>query len=185
VSPSRRKTGWWFGVTSVAVVLTAISTALLLSRPRDQALLQGGGSGDSPGPAGSPSPSLGASDLSAAIGTWEFVARTGVPLPLLPPSAVRGPEADLVIHADGSFQWGGWTGFVRFEGSEGEFALFLTHPANLRRRFKEYNAGVGVSIAGRKMQIIFPDLGQDRDIDYGQAQEDIDSNVMLFRRVRS
>jgi hypothetical protein len=147
--------------------------------------LQAGGSVGSrgPGPAGSPSPSPGSSDLSAAIGTWEFVARTGVPLPLLPPGAVRGPESNLVIHADGSFRCGGWTGFVRFEGSEGEFALFLTHPANLRRRFKEYNAGVGVSIDGRKMQTIFPDLGQDRDIDYGQAQEDIDSADMLFRRI--
>jgi hypothetical protein len=34
-----------------------------------------------------------------------------------------------------------------------------------------------------KMLLVIPDLGQDRDIDLGQAAEDIDSPDMLFRRL--
>jgi hypothetical protein len=34
------------------------------------------------------------------------------------------------------------------------------------------------------MQIWLPDLGQDRDVDFGDAVEDIDSPDMEFRRVR-
>jgi hypothetical protein len=56
-------------------------------------------------------------------------------------------------------------------------------PANLRRRFEEYNASVGIVIVHGEMQVWLPDLGQDRDIDVGQSQEDIDSPDMLFRRV--
>jgi hypothetical protein len=34
------------------------------------------------------------------------------------------------------------------------------------------------------MQVWLPDLGQDRDVDFGDAVEDIDSPDMEFRRVR-
>jgi hypothetical protein len=60
--------------------------------------------------------------------------------------------------------------------------MFVTRPANLRQRFEEYNASVGIVITGDEMQVWLPDLGQDRDIDVGQTQEDIDSPDMLFRR---
>ena len=64
------------------------------------------------------------------------------------------------------------------------FALFVTAPTPLRQRFDEYSAGIGLLVQGRALLIWLPDLGQDRDVDRGEAQEDIDSPDMAFRRVR-
>jgi hypothetical protein len=106
---------------------------------------------------------------------------TGVPPSLLPDGALRDSRADIIIRGDGTFRWGRWTGYV--EGSAGEFGMFVTRPANLRRRFAEYNASVGIVVVHDEMRVWLSDLGQDRDIDVGQAQEDIDSPDMLFRRL--
>jgi hypothetical protein len=54
----------------------------------------------------------------------------------------------------------------------------------LRQRFDEYSAGIGLLLQGSALLIWLPDLGQDRDVDRGEAQEDIDSPDMAFRRVR-
>ena len=95
-----------------------------------------------------------------------------------------GPDnrRDLVIRNDGSFRWGTWFGHV--DGSGTEFALFIARPAGLRQRFDDFGASVSIPIVGRRMQIWLPDLGQDRDVDFGDAVEDIDSPDMEFRRVR-
>lgn len=45
----------------------------------------------------------------------------------------------------------------------------LFQPARLDRL--AHNASVAISIAGRKMLIVLPDLGQDRDIYVGQNPE--------------
>lgn len=175
----------WLGAAAVSAVLLAASIVFLLSRPGDHAPLQPGGSERpvGPSPAGSPSPSADSPDLSALIGNWEFVSLTGVPVSLLPPGAVRGPRDDIVIRADGSFRWGHWSGFLKFDVAGDKFGMYPTLPTKLRRRFEEYNAGVGISIVRGKMAVILPDLGQDRDIDLGQAAEDIDSPDMMFHRL--
>jgi hypothetical protein len=183
--PSRLKRVPWLGAATVAVLLISAFLAILLSRSGGQAPSQRGGSEPSviPSPAGSPPPSADSPDLSTLVGDWEFVSRTGVPVSLLPSGAVRGPRDDIIIRADGSFRWGHWSGFVGIGGSGFRFALFPTQPAKLRRRFEEYNAGVGISTVRGKMLLVIPDLGQDRDIDLGQAAEDIDSPDMVFRRL--
>lgn len=122
-----------------------------------------------------------ATDIAPIAGTWEFDALTGVPPAELPPGSVPDNRHDLVIDDDGSFRWGTWVGHV--SGSNKEFALLVVRPAGLRQRFDEYRASVGISIVGRAMQIWLPDLGQDRDVDFGAAVEDIDSADMAFRRV--
>jgi hypothetical protein len=123
-----------------------------------------------------------ASDVASIVGTWEFAALTGVPPAELPPGSVPDNRRDLVIRNDGSFRWGTWFGHV--DGSGTEFALFIARPADLRQRFDDFGASVSISIVGHRMQIWLPDLGQDRDVDFGDAVEDIDSPDMEFRRVR-
>jgi hypothetical protein len=128
-----------------------------------------------------PTPPPVASSFTSIAGTWEFTSLTGVPPALLPDGALRDSRADIIIRGDGTFRWGRWAGYL--EGSAGKFGMFVTRPANLRRRFEEYNASIGLVIDHDEMRVWLPDLGQDRDIDVGQTQEDIDSPDMLFRRV--
>lgn len=123
-----------------------------------------------------------ASDVASVVGTWEFAGLTGVRPGELPPGSVPDNRRDLVIRNDGSFRWGTWFGYVN--GSGTEFALFIARPAGLRQRFDDFGASVSISIVGRRIQIWLPDLGQDRDVDFGDAVEDIDSPDMEFRRVR-
>ena len=123
-----------------------------------------------------------ASDVASVAGTWEFAALTGVPPAELPPGSVPDNRRDLVIRNDDSFRWGTWFGHV--DGSGTEFDLFITRPAGLRQRFDDFGASVSISIVGQRMQVWLPDLGQDRDVDFGDAGEDIDSPDMEFRRVR-
>ena len=123
-----------------------------------------------------------ASDVASVVGTWEFAALTGVPPAELPPGSVPDNRRDLVIRSDGSFRWGTWFGHV--DGSGYEFDLFIARPAGLRQRFDDFGASVSISIVGHRMQIGLPDLGQDRDVDFGDAVDDFDSPDMEFRRVR-
>ena len=62
--------------------------------------------------------------------------------------------------------------------------LLIARPTDLRQRFDDFAASVSISIVGNRMQFWLPDLGQDRDVDFGDAVEDIDSPDMEFRRVR-
>jgi hypothetical protein len=123
-----------------------------------------------------------ASDVASIVGTWEFAALTGVPPAELPPGSVPDNRRDLVIRNDGSFRWGTWLGHV--DGSDPGSALLIARPTDLRQRFDDFGASVSISIVGNRMQIWLPDLGQDRDVDFGDAVEDIDSPDMEFRRVR-
>ena len=123
-----------------------------------------------------------ASDVASVVGTWEFAALTGVPPAELPSGSVPDNRRDLVIRSDGSFRWGTWFGHV--DGSGTEFDLFIARPAGLRQRFDDFGASVSISIVGHRMQIGLPDLGQDRDVDFGDAVDDFDSPDMEFRRVR-
>jgi hypothetical protein len=100
----------------------------------------------------------------------------------LPPGSVPDDRRDLVIRNDGSFRWGTWLGHV--DGSDPGSALLIARPTDLRQRFDDFGASVSISIVGNRMQIWLPDLGQDRDVDFGDAVEDIDSPDMEFRRVR-
>jgi hypothetical protein len=177
----RGRRGRWLGAAGVSIALLLASVGYVLFRP--------GGDGPSSGPRASvgppsvdpPTPSTIASNVTSIAGTWEFASLTGVPPSLLPDGALRDSRADIIIRGDGTFRWGRWTGYV--EGSAGEFGMFVTRPANLRRRFAEYNASVGIVVVHDEMRVWLSDLGQDRDIDVGQAQEDIDSPDMLFRRL--
>jgi hypothetical protein len=123
-----------------------------------------------------------ASDLTSIVGIWEFAVLTGVPPAELPPGSVPDNRHDLLIRNDGSFRWGTWFGHV--DGSGTEFDLFIARPPGLRQRFDDFGASVSISIVGHTMHIWLPDLGQDRDVDFGDAVEDIDSPDMEFRRVR-
>ena len=123
-----------------------------------------------------------APDVASIVGTWEFASLTGVPPAELPPGSVPDNRRDLVIRNDGSFRWGTW--FGRADGSGTEFDLFIARPAGLRQRFDDFGASLSISIVGHRMQIWLPDLGQDRDVDFGDAVEDIDSPDMEFRRDR-
>ena len=123
-----------------------------------------------------------ASDIASVVGTWEFAALTGVPPAELPPGSVPDNRRDLVIRSDGSFRWGTWLGHV--DGSGMEFDLSIARPAGLRQRFDDFGASESISIVGHRMRIGLPDLGQDRDVDFGDAVEDIDSPEMEFRRLR-
>lgn len=187
MKPSRLKNGLRLGAAAVSAVLLSASIVFVLSRLGDRGSSPPADPNAPVGPSltGSTSPSADSPDLSSVIGTWEFVSLTGVPLSLLPPGALRGPRDDIVIRADGSFRWGHWSGFVKFDVAGGKFGMFPTQPGKLQRRFEEYNAGVGISIVHGRMQVWLPDLGQDRDVDVGQSQEDIDSPDMLFRRAGS
>jgi hypothetical protein len=60
----------------------------------------------------------------------------------------------------------------------------IAQPTNLRQRLDDFGASVSISIVGNRMQIWLPDLGHDRDVDFGDAVEDIDPPDMEFRRVR-
>jgi hypothetical protein len=77
---------------------------------------------------------------------------------------------------------GTWLGHV--DGSDPGSALLIAGPTDLRQRFDDFGASVSISIVGNRMQIWLPDRGQDRDVDVGDAVEDIDSPDMEFRRVR-
>jgi hypothetical protein len=77
---------------------------------------------------------------------------------------------------------GTWFGHV--DGSDPGSALLIAGPTDLRQRFDDFGASVSISIVGNRMQIWLPDLGQDRDVDVGDAVEDIDSPDMEFRQVR-
>jgi hypothetical protein len=52
----------------------------------------------------------------------------------------------------------------------------------LGQRFADYGASATITIVGDEMRIWLPDLGQDRDVDFGDAVEDIDSPDMAFRK---
>jgi hypothetical protein len=62
--------------------------------------------------------------------------------------------------------------------------MFVTEPTPLRQWFDAYSAGIGLLLQGGELLVWLPDLGQDRDVDRGDAQEDIDSPDMAFRRAR-
>lgn len=119
-------------------------------------------------------------DIGSIEGVWVFQALTGVPPSELPPGSVPDNRHDFVIHESGSFRWGTWSG--RVEGSGNDFLLVVERPRRLGRRFAEYQASVGAWIDGNRLQVWLPDLGQDRDLDFGAAVEDIDSPDMAFRR---
>jgi len=110
------------------------------------------------------------SDVASVVGTWEFAALTGVPPAELPPGSIPDNRRDLVIGNDGSFRWGTWFGHV--DGSGTDFDLFIARPAGLRQRFDDFSASVSIPIVGKRMQIWLPALGQDRDVDFGDAVED-------------
>lgn len=67
--------------------------------------------------------------------------------------------------------------------SETSITLLVTRPTKLAWRFYGPSLPVGVRIVGHELQIFLPDLGADRDVDLGQAREDIDSPDMLFHRL--
>lgn len=183
-TPSGSKGAAWRAPMAVSVVLLLVSGGYLLVRSRSTATLPArevDASGGSRG-SGSPSPATTELDVMPIAGTWRFASITGVAPELLPPGAVPDNRSDIVIRKDGSFRWGHWSGQV--EGSGRSFALFVTAPTPLRQRFDEYSAGIGLLLQGSALLIWLPDLGQDRDVDRGEAQEDIDSPDMAFRRVR-
>jgi hypothetical protein len=60
--------------------------------------------------------------------------------------------------------------------------LFVISPITLRRRLGVWNAYISIKIVGDAMRIWLPDLGADRDVDRGQAGDDIDSPDMIFTR---
>jgi hypothetical protein len=183
-TPTGSKGAAWRAPTAVSVVLLLVSGGYLLVRSRSTTTLSvreadsTGGSRAS----GSPSPATTTLDVTAIAGTWRFASITGVAPELLPRGAVPDNRSDIVIRKDGSFRWGHWSG--RVEGSGRSFALFVTEPTPLRQRFDEYSAGIGLLLQEGALLIWLPDLGQDRDVDRGEAQEDIDSPDMAFRRVR-
>jgi hypothetical protein len=121
------------------------------------------------------------SEVASIEGTWVFDALTGVRPSQLPPGSVPDNRHDIVIDETGSFHWGSWSGHV--EGSGNDLKLFVEQPRELGRRFAEYQASVSAWIAGGRMKVWLPDLGQDRDVDFGTAVEDIDSPDMAFRRL--
>ena len=183
-TPSGSKGAAWRAPMAVSVVLLLVSGGYLLVRSRSTATLPAREVDESGGSRwfGSPSPATTELDVMPIAGTWRFASITGVAQELLPPGAVPDNRSDIVIRKDGSFRWGDWSGQV--EGSGRSFTLFVTAPTPLRRRFDEYNAGIGLLLQGSALLIRLPDLGQDRDVDRGEAQEDIDSPDMAFRRVR-
>jgi hypothetical protein len=67
---------------------------------------------------------------------------------------------------------GTWFGHV--DGPDPGSALFIARPADLRHRFDDFGANVSISIVGNRMQIWLPGLGQDGDVDFGDAVEDSD-----------
>jgi hypothetical protein len=137
----------------------------------------GGGSGSI---GGTVSGSTGVTKVASIAGTWEFEALTGVPPADLPPGSVPDNRHDMVIEADGSFRWGSWSGHIDASGSG--FALVVSRPMRLGQRFADYGASATITIVGDEMRIWLPDLGQDRDVDFGDAVEDIDSPDMAFRK---
>lgn len=163
-------------------LICSLSVGLCLSCTGSTAAHRSGSpSTPRPSRVGSPPPSIIESPVPASIsGTWEFETLTGVPPSLLPKGAVRDNRRDIVIREDGSFRWGHWAGSVERSGPE--FFMFVTRPETLRRRFEDFDARVVLVRVRNTLKVWLPDLGQDRDIDYGQATEDIDSPDMLFRR---
>ena len=124
--------------------------------------------------------SVGPFVATGIVGRWRFDAITGVPPDELPKQALRDNRNDLVIAADGSFHWGGWTGMVTGAGTD--FLLDITAPTALRERFDFYGAAIVVLRDGRTLKIWLPDLGADRDVDVGSAGDDIDSPDLAFVR---
>jgi hypothetical protein len=182
--PTGSKGTAWRASTAISVVLLLASGGYLLMRSRSTTTIparEADGSGGSRA-SGSPSPATTSLDVTPITGTWRFASITGVAPELLPPGAVPDNRSDIVIRKDGSFRWGHWSG--RVEGSGRSFALFATEPTPLRQRFDAYSAGIGLLLQGGELLVWLPDLGQDRDVDRGEAQEDIDSPDMAFRRAR-
>jgi hypothetical protein len=128
----------------------------------------------------SPAPSVDPFVGTRIVGRWRFDAITGVPPDELPKDALRDNRSDLVIAADGSYRWGAWRGTVTGAGTD--FLLDITAPAALRERFDFYGAAIVVLRDGRTLKIWLPDLGADRDIDFGTAGEDIDSPDLALVR---
>jgi hypothetical protein len=128
----------------------------------------------------SPVQSVGPFVGTGIVGRWRFDAITGVLPDELPKQALRDNRNDLVIAADGSFRWGGWTGMVTGAGTD--FLLDITAPPALRERFDFYGAAIVVLRDGRTLKIWLPDLGADRDVDVGSAGDDIDSPDLAFVR---
>jgi hypothetical protein len=177
----RGRRGRWLGAAGVSIALLLASFGYVLFRPRGDSPSSGSRASVGPPSVDPPTPPPVTSNVTSIAGTWEFASLTGVPPSLLPDGALPDSRDDIIIRGDGTFRWGRWTGYI--EGSGGKFGMFVMRPANLRRRFEEYNASIGIVIVHGEMQVWLPDLGQDRDIDVGQSQEDIDSPDMLFRRV--
>jgi hypothetical protein len=182
--PTGSKGTAWRAPTAVSVALLLVSGSYLLMRSRSTTTTparEGDGSGGSRA-SGSQSPATTALDVTPIAGTWRFASITGVAPELLPRGAVPDNRSDIVIRKGGSFRWGHWSG--RVEGSGRSFAMFVTEPTPLRQRFDAYSAGIGLLLQGGELLVWLPDLGQDRDVDRGDAQEDIDSPDMAFRRAR-
>jgi len=183
-TPSGSKGAAWRAPMAVSVVLLLVSGGYLLVRSRSTTTLPARDADGSGGSrvSGSLSPATTTLDFTPIAGTWRFASITGVAPELLPPGAVPDNRSDIVIRKEGSFRWGHWSG--RVEGSGRSFALFVTEPIPLRQRFDEYSAAIGLLLQGGRLLVSLPDLGQDRDVDRGEAQEDIDSPDMAFRKVR-
>ena len=179
------KAGAWRTPAAVSVVLLLASVGYMLGRSRTQTPTTPAEAERSvgPGPNGSTYPATPPLDVTPIAGTWGFASITGVAPALLPRGAVPDNRSDLVVEGDGSFRWGRWSG--RVEGSGKDFALLVERPTELRQRFDEYGASIGIALRGGELLVSLPDLGQDRDVDRGEAQEDIDSPDMAFRRVGS
>ena len=174
----------WRAPAAVSMVLLLATGGYLLVRSRGDAARdvgEGDGSGGSVPTDPGPSPTLGP-DITRIVGIWRFESITGVAPANLPQGAVRDNRRDIVIRDEGTFRWGVWSGHV--EGSDREYVLFVRRPARLSRRFDEFNAGVTVQLLDGVLRVWLPDLGQDRDLDRGEAQEDIDSPDMTFLKVR-
>jgi hypothetical protein len=114
------------------------------------------------------------------VGRWRFLSLTGVPPDELPRRAVPDNRHDLLIAEDGTFRWGPWSGTVSGAGTR--FAMDVTAPSSLARRFDDYGASIGLVRDAAELRIWLPDLGLDRDVDVGAAVEDIDSPDMAFTR---
>jgi len=174
----------WRAPAALSVVLLLATSGYLLVRSRGDAardVAEGDGSGGLVPTDPGPSPTL-EPDVTRIVGIWRFKSITGVAPMNLPPGAVRDNRGDIVIGDDGTFRWGVWSGHV--EGSDREYVLFVRRPPRLSRRFDEYHAGVSVQFLDGVLRVWLPDLGKDRDLDRGEAHEDIDSPDMTFLRVR-
>ncbi len=129
------------------------------------------------------SPSQASTDVSSIAGRWRFKSLTGVLPSRLPTGALPDNRHDIVVHENGSFRWGQWSGSIKYVAPN--FLMYVVRPGPLRRRFDRWGAFVVLFLDGNKLDVFLPDLGRDRDLDFGSAIEDIDSPDMRFRRARS